>query len=124
MAKKPGLTVVKPAKAGPDVQHRFLDTPFNPVCDEDKAGRRPVFFVDSAHLVLDAWFGYLRCLTRVLLPPSSGRHRVNVLGALHAVTHEGTNDTYITSDSGVKFLKNLAERLVDWPITLVLNNTR
>ena len=81
--------------------------------------------MDAAHFVLGAWLGYLWCLTRVLLPTPSGRQRFNVLGALHAVTHEVitvTNDPYINSDSVVTLLNTLAERFVDLPMTLVLDN--
>ena len=83
--------------------------------------------MDAAHFVLGAWLGYLWCLTRVLLPTPSGRQRFNVLGALHAVTHEVitvTNDPYINSDRVVTLLNTLAERLVDLPMTLVLDNAR
>ncbi len=84
-------------------------------------------FVDAAHFVLGAWLGYLWCLTRVLLPTPSGRQRLNVLGAVHAVTHEVitvTNDTYINSESVVTLLNQLVKRFTDRPITLVLDNAR
>ncbi len=61
------------------------------------------------------------------LPTPSERQRFNVLGALHAVTHEvitTTNDTYVNSESVVTLLKKLAEKFTDWPITLVLDNAR
>ena len=83
--------------------------------------------VDAAHLVLGAWLGSWGCLTRVLLPTPSGRQRLNVLGALHAVTHEVitvTHDTDINSESVVTLLKKLAERFTDLPFTLVLDNAR
>jgi len=86
-----------------------------------------VFFVDAAHFVLGAWLGYLWCLTRVLLPTPSGRQRFNVLGALHAITHEVvtvTNDTYINTDSVLTLLSLLKKRFTDLPITLVLDNAR
>lgn len=86
-----------------------------------------MFFVDAAHFVLGAWLGYLWCRTRVLLPTPSGRQRFNVLGALHAITHEVitvTNDTYINTESVVALLTILAERFTDLPITLVLDNAR
>ncbi len=105
----------------------ILDTQLTPVLDEAQAGRRHVFVVDAAHFVLGAWLGYLWCLTRVLLPTPSGRQRFNVLGALHAVTPEVitvTNDPYINSDRVVTLLNTLAERLVDLPMTLVLDNAR
>lgn len=131
MVKKNGFSRRKtgqiPAKADPVVQQLFLDTELTPVLDEAKAGRRHVFFVDAAHFVLGAWLGYLWCLTRVLLPTPSGRQRFNVLGALHAITHEVvtvTNDTYINTGSVVTLLSKLAAQFTTLPITLVLDNAR
>ncbi len=131
MAKKNGFSRRKtgqiPAKADPVAQQLFLDAELTPVLNEAKAGRRHVFFVDAAHFVLGAWLGYLWCLTRVLLPTPSGRQRFNVLGALHAITHEiitVTNDTYINSTSVVALLERLAERFSDLPITVILDNAR
>lgn len=92
-----------------------------------QAGLRHVFFVDAAHFVLGAWLGYLWCLRRVLLPTPSGRQRFNVLGALHAITHEivtVTNDTYINSASVVALFEKLATQFTDHPITVVLDNAR
>ncbi|MDA8193451.1 MAG: transposase [Thermaerobacter sp.] len=74
-----------------------------------------------------AWLGYLWCLARILLPTPSGRQRVNVLGALHAITHQVitvTHDTTINSESVVTLLKKLAAQFTDLPITLVLDNAR
>ena len=71
-----------------------------------------MFFVDAAHFVLGAWLGYLWCRTRVLLPTLSGRQRFNVLGALHAITHEVitvTHDTYITTERVVAPLNKLVQ---------------
>ncbi len=131
MAKKNGFSCRKtgpiPAKADPVVQQRFLETALTPVLDEAKAGQRHVFFVDAAHFVLGAWLGYLWCLTRIFLPTPSGRQRFNVLGALHAITHEiitVTNDKYINSESVVALLEKLAKKFTDLPITLVLDNAR
>ncbi len=83
--------------------------------------------MDAAHFVLGAWLGYLWCLTRIFLPTPSGRQRFNVLGALHAITHEivtVTNDTYINSESVVTLLEKLAKKFTDLPITIVLDNAR
>ncbi|MDA8195157.1 MAG: hypothetical protein M0Z53_14365, partial [Thermaerobacter sp.] len=70
-----------PAQADPVAQQPCLDAPLTPTLDEAQAGRRQVFFVDAAHVVLGAGLGYLWCLTRILLPTPSGRQRVNGLGA-------------------------------------------
>lgn len=104
-----------------------METALEPVLEEATAGTRHVFFVDAAHFVLGAWLGHLWCLARVLLPTPSGRQRFNVLGALHAVTHQivtVTNDTYITSVSVVELLDKLARQFANRPITVVLDNAR
>lgn len=74
-------------------------------------GARHLFFVDSAHFVLGAYLGFLRCLVRVVLRAPSGRQRFNVLGALNAVTHElisVTNETYINALSVCELLAKIA----------------
>ena len=71
---------------------------------------------------MGAWLGYL--VSNAYLPPRrpSGRQRFNVLGALHAITHEiitVTNDTYINSESVVTLF---GKKFTDLPITVVLDN--
>lgn len=57
----------------------------------------------------------------------SGRQRFNVLGALHAVTHQlltVTNDSYINASSVCELLEKIAALGLCTPITLVLDNAR
>jgi len=113
-----------PAKANPEVQEQFLAEELNPVLEEAKQGQRHVFFVDASHFVMAAFLGYLWCMTRIFIPTPSGRQRYNVLGALHAITHELvtiTNTAYIHAQSVVDLLTKLHEQFVDLPITLVLD---
>jgi hypothetical protein len=52
--------------------------------------------------VLGAYLGWLWCFARVLVRAPSGRQRFNVLGALHAITHQlitVTNESYINAIS-------------------------
>jgi len=61
----------------------------------------------------------------VLAP--SGRKRFNVLGAIHARTHQlitVTNTTYINADSICELLIKISEIGFQTPITLVLDNAR
>ncbi len=114
-----------PAKAKVDVQEQFLAEQLGPVLEEAKAGTRHVFFGDASHFVLAAFLGYLWCFTRIFVRTPSGRQRYNVLGALHAITHEVvtiTNTGYINSQSVVALLTKLHEKFADLPITLVLDN--
>jgi transposase len=94
---------------------------------ETRRGEREVYFVDAAHFVLSSFLGWLWCFRRLFVKAASGRQRYNVLGALHAVTHElvtEVNTTYINAESVCALLRKLATRGVLVPITVVLDNAR
>jgi transposase len=83
--------------------------------------------VDAAHFVFGAFLGYLWCFTRRWIKTPSGRQRLNVLGALNAITYEVitvTNLTYINAESVCQLLQKLAALGLQVPITLVLDNAR
>ena len=57
----------------------------------------------------------------------SGRKRLNVLGALHAVTRQvivETNEGYINAQTVCQLLRQIASRGYRTPITLVMDNAR
>ena len=94
---------------------------------EAQAGRRAVFFVDAAHFVFAPFLGILWCVQRLFVKAPSGRHRVNVLAALPATSHElftVTNLTYITATTVCELLHLLAGAHAGLPITVVLDNAR
>lgn len=94
---------------------------------EAKLGKRAVFFTDAAHFVLAPCLGFLWSFTRLFLRAPAKRKRFNVLGALHAITHElitVTNDSYINALSVSELLWKIAALGFDMPITLVLDNAR
>ena len=96
-----------PAKADPEEQEEYQEKKLEPRLAEAQAGERAVFFVDAAHFVFGAFLGYLWCFARCWIKAPSGRQRFNVLGALHAITHEVitvTNLTYINSESVCQLL--------------------
>lgn len=116
-----------PAKADVSAQAEFKAQKLEPRLDEARAGRRAVYFVDAAHFVFGAFLGYLWSLRRIFVRTPSGRQRFNVLGALHAVTHElitVTNETYINAISVCALLRQLAERAGGLPVSVVLDNAR
>ena len=91
------------------------------------ASERAVFFVDAAHFVLGAYFGFLWCFERLFVKSGPGRQRFNVLGDLNAVTHElitVTNDSYINSQSVCDLLRKIADLGLSIPVTLVMDNAR
>lgn len=98
-----------------------------PRLEQAQAGQRTVFFVDAAHFVLGAYLGWLWCFARVVVRAPSGRQRFNVLGALHAITHQlitVTNDSSINSLSVCELLEKIAALGLSTPITLVMDNAR
>lgn len=86
-----------------------------------------MYFIDAAHFVFTTYIGSLWCFVRCFIKSPSGRSRFNVLGALDAVTQEMitiVNDSYINSGSVCALMKKIAERNINMPITLFLDNAK
>jgi len=116
-----------PSKADPVKQEVFLKEKLEPRLKEAVNGNREVYFMDAAHFVLAPFLGFLWSIKRIFIPAPSGRRRFNVLGALHAITHElvtVTNDAYINAQSVCELIREISKRAVGVPITLVLDNAR
>ncbi len=63
----------------------------------------------------------------MLVRAPSGRQRFNVLGALHAITHQlitVTNESYINAISVCELLEKIAALGLSTPITVVMDNAR
>ena len=83
--------------------------------------------MDAAHFVLAPFLGYLWSQVRLWLKAPSGRQRLNVLGALNAVTHELimiTNTAYINAQSVCDLFRKIADLNLTMPVTLVMDNAR
>ena len=116
-----------PAKADPQKQAAFLAEKLEPRLQEAQAGQRLVYFVDAAHFVLQPFLGFLWCVKRVFIKAPSGRQRLNVLGALEAVSHRlitVRNETYITAASVCELLGLIAAEAAGRPVTIFLDNAR
>jgi transposase len=117
-----------PAKADPDKQQQWIDTELTPAIEAAKNQQIHLLFCDAAHFVLQPFVCFLWSAVRVFLKGAAGRNRINVLGAVDAITKEVTtliNDTYITADTLVAFLKQLREKYNDGKaIAIVLDNAR
>ena len=116
-----------PSKADVEIQENYKTEQLEPRLEEAKQGKRAVFFVDAAHFVLAPFLGFLWSLTRLFIKAPAGRKRVNVLGALNAITHELitiTNDSYINAQTVCDLLRKIAYLNLGIPITLVLDNAR
>lgn len=92
---------------------------------EAQAGKRAVYFIDAAHFVLATFLGHLWSSVRLFVRASPGRRRYNVLGAIHATTHElvrVTNEGYINAQCVCELLTKVAGQSLGMPVTVVLDN--
>ncbi|MEO5995366.1 MAG: IS630 family transposase [Chitinophagaceae bacterium] len=116
-----------PAKADNAQQHQWVETELKPVIEAARKEKVHLFFCEAAHFVLQPFVCSLWCAFRVFIKASAGRNRINVLGAINAITKEVvtiSNTTYITSATLIDFLKLLKEKFADKPIAIVLDNAR
>lgn len=124
---KPLKTGHVPAKADASAQQLFLEDRLSPLLEMAKAGKCHLFFMDAAHFVLAPFVGMLWCFARVFIKAAAGRNRINVLGALNAVTlkvETVVNTTYVNAGTIAELLKKLAGRFTQLPIYIVLDNAR
>lgn len=116
-----------PAKADDKKQKQWVNKTLQPAIKAARRGECHLLFMDAAHFVLQPFLCCLWCLTRLFLPASAGRNRINVLGAVDAITKEVTtyiNTTYICADSLLTFLRQLRTKYSDKPVAIVLDNAR
>ena len=78
--------------------------------------------------MLGAFLAILWSFQRIFIKTSSGRKRLNILGALNAVTHEMIaviNDTYINAWSVVELIRKIRElHPPEKKVILILDNAR
>jgi transposase len=117
-----------PAKADPVKQKKFVDTKLKPLIREAKKGNCHLLFLDAAHFVYGPFLCFLWSFVRQFIPSPAGRQRINILGALDAITKELihiSNFTYINAETLGIFLKR-----INWfyndslPIYIILDNAR
>jgi len=116
-----------PGRANPEKQSEWLENTLEPYIEQARNGVCHLFFCDAAHFVLSAFLCMVWCRFRLFLKTSAGRNRINVLGAVHAITKQVTthiNTTYINSQIIVDFMMQLKCQYIDLPIILVMDNAK
>jgi transposase len=116
-----------PAKADTGKQREWVKAILEPAIEEAQNGGCCLLFMDAVHFILQPFICFLWCKVRQFVKAASGRNRINVLGALNAVTKEIltlNNTTYISAETIVAFLKQIKEHYGDLPIKIVLDNAR
>ncbi len=129
--KKHELQYIKtghiPAKADFEKQQQWVTTTLEPAIKEAQNGDCHLLFMDAAHFILQPFICALWCVTRLFVKAASGRNRINVLGAVNAITKEVltlSNTSYISADTIVTFLIKLREHYGNSPLKIVLDNAR
>ena len=114
-----------PGKVEVDIQKQFIEQELNPAIEKAKAGEIELLFCDAAHFTLSAFLCMVWSQVRTFLRTSHGGNRINVLGAVNAVSKEVTtvvNTTYIRAETIMEFFVQLKEIYNLKPIFLVLDN--
>jgi transposase len=129
--KRHGLHYIKtghiPAKADVEKQQKWVETTLEPAIKEAQKGECHLLFMDAAHFILQPFICALWCFTRLFIKASSGRNRINVLGAVNAISKEVTtfcNTTFINAETIVAFFEQLKAHYGDLPLKIVLDNAR
>jgi transposase len=116
-----------PAKADPVKQREWKENVLDKAIKEAGEGKCHLFFCDAAHFVLAPFICKAWSLARRFVKAAAGRNRINVLGAVHAITKQVTtliNTTYIDAGTVMTFLCQLREIYLDRPVKIVLDNAR
>lgn len=117
-----------PAKADPEQQQFFMQNKINKLIHKAQNGRCYLFYMDGAHFTLLPLVSMVWSFARIFIKGASGRDRINVLGALDAISlqvYSVINTTYVNANTVVELLKMLSEKCKKGiPIYVVLDNAR
>jgi transposase len=116
-----------PGKVDTAKQRQWLEKELNPAIEQAGNGEIHLLFCEAAHFTLSAFVSRVWSRVRVFLKTSHGRNRINVRGAVDAVSKEITtliNTTYITTETIVEFLGQLKEKYTQKPIYIILDNAK
>jgi transposase len=118
-----------PAKANPDKQAEFLQTTLEPLIEKAHKQQVVLLFMDAAHFILQPFVTAVWSKIRLFLPAAAGRNRINVLGALNAISLDVTvltNHDYINAQTICDFLAQVHRQYqaLKIPIYIVLDNAR
>ena len=109
------------------LQAEFLKEQLIPLLNRALAGKGDVFFVDAVHPVQGFHSAQVWSEHKLYQRTSSGRNRINILGALNAVTlqlYSLYNDSYITSTAIGELMEWLRKDHRYRRLHLILDNAK
>ena len=87
-----GLRYIKtghiPAKADTEKQKAWVKKTLEPAIKKAQKEKCHLLFMDASHFILQPFICALWCKVRLFIKAASGRNRINVLGAVNAITKE------------------------------------
>lgn len=117
-----------PAKADTQQQKQWVSQQLQPVIEAAQQGQCHLLFADAAHFILQPFICAVWSVARLFVKASAGRNRINVLGAVDALTKEiltHINTSYVSTETLILFLKQIKEQYNDGKlIFIVLDNAR
>lgn len=116
-----------PGKVNPEKQKEWVEDILNPYIKQAQENHLHLFFSDAAHFTLSSFVCMIWSICRIFLKTSHGRNRINVLGAIDAVTKDVTtliNTTYITAETIMEFLRQLKVKYPEKPIAIIMDNAK
>lgn len=117
-----------PAKADKQQQKQWLTEQWEVAHELAKQGKAHLFFIDAVHFLYAPFLCFLWCFQRIFVKAPAGRKRVNILGALNAITkqvHFKSTDDTVNKQTITEFLYQLRIYHHDMkPIYIVLDNAR
>jgi transposase len=116
-----------PAKVSVVAQEKWKTEIFEPLLKKAQATEIELVFVDSVHCVLSVFLCFLWSFTRIFVKSSPGRQRLNIVGAVNAISKKITfltNTTTVNAQTLIEFLTLLRETYLKLPIYIILDNAR
>lgn len=115
-----------PGKVDIAAQEQWVES-LQPYISQARDGECHLLFSDAVHFTLSAFLCMAWSQNRIFLKTASGRNRINVLGAVDAISREVItldNTTYITAETVMDFLHKARDRYGNKPIVIVMDNAR
>ena len=110
-----------------NIQQDFVDKTLNPLLERAKKGEVEVFFCDATHPVMGFHAGYVYGKEPAYRRSAHGRHRVNLLSALHATTQQLYTiygEQYVNAETTVELIEHVQTFYPKKKLYFIMDNAR
>ena len=110
-----------------EIQTDFMQKTLSPLIKKASKGQIELFFMDASHPVMGFHTAHKWSEKPIYVRSSSGRQRMNILGAMHAISKELfsiTTEDYIKATTVVEMIRYMRKELPGKRIHIVLDNAK